>query len=75
VKKHGPEGYIYHVYGHSKYLRHAVASALTIKWYDRHREIALLCEEKHKTELSDAGYGDLFDVFLFSQYHFHVVIR
>jgi hypothetical protein len=62
LKTHGPEGYIYHVYGHSKYLRHAVASALTIKRYDTQRKIALVCEQKHKAELSDAGFGNLFDV-------------
>jgi hypothetical protein len=62
VNTHGPEGYIYHVYGHSKYLRHAVASALTIRRYDQHRKIALVCEETHKNELITAGFGDLFDV-------------
>jgi hypothetical protein len=62
VNTHGQEGYIYHVYGHSKYLRHAVASALTIKRYDQQRKIALVCEEKHKNELFTAGIGDLFDV-------------
>ncbi|MFU8860662.1 MAG: hypothetical protein ACNA8K_09575 [Cyclonatronaceae bacterium] len=62
MKSYGQEGYIYHVYGQSKYLRHAVASALTIKRYDTNRKIALVCEEKHKIELAAAGLSDLFDV-------------
>lgn len=63
MKNYGQEGYIYHVYGRSEYLKHAVASALTIKRYDHSRKIALVCEEKHRTELTNAGLSGLFDVF------------
>jgi len=45
--KHGVEGYAYPVYGDVKYLKYAVASATTLRRYDKKRPIALICEAHH----------------------------
>jgi hypothetical protein len=62
VKNYGQEGYIYHVYGHEKYLKHAVASASTIRRYDQKRKIGLVCEQSHSDLLKQLGLSGLFDV-------------
>lgn len=62
MKKFGQEGYIFHVYGHDKYLQHALASAVTIRRYDHQRKIALVCEDRHRDELKKYGLEKKFDV-------------
>jgi hypothetical protein len=54
------EGYIYAVYGDVKYLKHAIASAHTLRRYDSARPIALVCEKKHETFLAEHGLSNLF---------------
>lgn len=52
----GPsEGYVYPVYGDLRYLKLAVASAVTLRRYDRVRPIALICEEHHEQALREHG--------------------
>ncbi len=60
VPKAPIEGYVYPVYGDLKYLRHAVASATTLRRHDRTRPIALVCEPHHAAELDRLGIR-LFD--------------
>ncbi|MEX0684452.1 MAG: hypothetical protein WD267_01090 [Balneolales bacterium] len=55
------EGYIFAIYGKIKYLKHAVASASTIRRYDDDRPIALVCEQKHHDELKKNNMLDMFD--------------
>lgn len=61
-KSLAPEGYVYTTYGHPKYLKHAVASVLSLRRYDEERPVALLCEEKHKKILKEHELDDIFDV-------------
>lgn len=61
-KKLASEGYIYTTYGHSKYLKHAVASVVSLRRYDEDRPVALVCEPKHKKILEDHGLSGIFDV-------------
>lgn len=56
-----PEGYIYTTYGKPKYLRHAIASVISLRRYDSKRPVALACDEHHKQILVDHGLEDLFD--------------
>lgn len=60
--KLAPEGYVYNTYGHPKYLKHAVASVVSLRRYDKKRPIALVCEKKHMQILADNGLEELFDV-------------
>ncbi|MEX0780581.1 MAG: hypothetical protein WD491_10750 [Balneolales bacterium] len=55
------EGYIYSIYGNLKYLKHAVASASTLRRHDEERPIALICEQKHHDELKRLNMLDVFD--------------
>ena len=55
------EGYIFAIYGDKKYLKHAVASALTIRRHDEERPVALICEQKHHDELKRNHMLDVFD--------------
>lgn len=55
------EGYIYAVYGDVKYLKHAIASAHTLRRYDKTRPIALVCERSHEDFLSEHGLLDTFN--------------
>lgn len=41
------EGYVYVTYGDIKYLKHAVASVLTLRRYDKKRDVALYCSKEH----------------------------
>lgn len=54
------EGYIYAVYGDVKYLKHAIASATTLRRYDSVRPIALVCEEKHEQFLAEHQLTHIF---------------
>lgn len=60
-QKLAPEGYVYNTYGHPKYLRHAVASVVSLRRYDKERPVALACAEKHKRILEEHGLAELFD--------------
>ncbi len=61
-QKLSSEGYIYTTYGHPKYLKHAVASAVSLRRYDTERPVALVCEEKHKHILREHNLDNLFDI-------------
>lgn len=61
-KNLAPEGYVYSTYGHPKYLRHAIASVVSLRRYDEKRPVALVCDEKHQKILEENGIDDVFDV-------------
>lgn len=61
-KNLAPEGYVYTTYGHPKYLKHAVASVVSLRRYDEERPVALVCEEKHKKILEEHNLTSVFDV-------------
>jgi len=61
-QKLAPEGYVYTTYGHPKYLKHAVASVVSLRRYDNERPVALVCVEKHKNILEELNLSVLFDV-------------
>lgn len=54
------EGYVLNTYGDERYLRNAVASALTIRRYDSKRPIALFADEAQISCLRQTGLDDLF---------------
>jgi len=58
------EGYVYVVYGHEKYLQHAVASVVSLRRYDTHRKVALVCEQEHRNILERYGLSGMFDVYV-----------
>ncbi|MEO1023804.1 MAG: hypothetical protein AAFW89_14770 [Bacteroidota bacterium] len=60
--KAAKEGYVYVSYGHPKYLRHAVASVVTLRRYDKTRPVALCCSEKQQKILKEKGVDRLFDI-------------
>lgn len=60
-KRLASEGYVYTTYGHPQYLKHAIASVISLRRYDIDRPVALACEEKHKKILEDKGISGLFD--------------
>lgn len=55
------EGYVFPVYGDARYLRLAVAAAVSIRRHDAVRPIALVCEAHHEELLREAGIT-LFEV-------------
>lgn len=61
-KKLAPEGYVYTTYGHPRYLKHAVASVISLRRYDEGRPVALVCEEKHEKMLEEFNLSSIFDV-------------
>lgn len=61
-KELASEGYVYATYGHPKYLKHAVASVISLRRYDNDRPVALVCEKKHQKILDESGLTDIFDV-------------
>lgn len=56
------EGYVYVSYGHPKYLKHVIASVVSLRRYDTERAIALVCTDKHKVLLEKYGLSHMFDV-------------
>jgi len=62
MNKYAKQGYIYVSYGKEKYLRHAVASALTIRRFDKERPIAIACPKAHLEVLEREGLRDIFEV-------------
>lgn len=57
------EGYVYVVYGNEKYLKHAVASVISLRRYDAKRPVALICEPKHRDLLIKQGFSHIFDYY------------
>lgn len=47
VNSGNSEGYVYTSYGDVEYLKHAVASTVSLRRYDDSRPVALVCEESH----------------------------
>ncbi len=56
------EGYVYHSYGKEKYLRHAVASAITLRRFDKKRSIGILCSPSQIERLQETGFDRLFNI-------------
>lgn len=56
------EGYVFHSYGPSRYLKHAVASVDTLRRHDPERPVALFCPESHRALLERKGLDAHFDV-------------
>src|SRR5262245_54110931 len=56
------EGYVYHCYGDDAYLRHTIASIVTLRRYDWKRPVALYCPPGHQALLQRHGLGSLFHV-------------
>ena len=54
------EGYVFHTYGGEAYLRHAVASLVTLRRHDEKRPVALYCPDAHKDILARRGLAHLF---------------
>ncbi|MDZ7659811.1 hypothetical protein [Fodinibius sp.] len=65
-KRLAPEGYVYVTYGHPRYLKHAVASVVSLRRYDEDRPVALACTEKHKNILEEHSLSGVFD-------HIHIL--
>lgn len=61
-EKKGMEGYVYVSYGHPKYLKHTIASVISLRIYDKERPIAILCSEKHRQIIDEHQITELFDV-------------
>jgi hypothetical protein len=55
------EGYVLHSYGAERYLRHAVASAATLRRHDTERPVALFCPPAHAEALRQRGFDEHFD--------------
>ncbi len=56
------EGYVFHTYGPAKYVKHAVASVVTLRRYDTERPVALYCPRSHRDALEEAGLLRLFEI-------------
>ena len=56
------EGYVYVSYGHPKYLKHVIASVISLRRYDTKRPVAIACTEKHQSLLEKHNLTHMFDV-------------
>ncbi len=56
------EGYVLHSYGKEAFLRHAVASVVTLRRHDTTRPVALFCSEEHCGVLQRHGLSGLFSL-------------
>lgn len=56
------EGYVLHTYGPERYVRHAVASVVTLRRHDAVRPVALFCTAEQRTALERHGLDTLFAV-------------
>ncbi|MFQ5570631.1 MAG: hypothetical protein ACE5G0_13190 [Rhodothermales bacterium] len=54
------EGYVLHTYGPKDYVRHAVASVMTLRRHDAERPVALYCPPSHREVLERYGLDTLF---------------
>ncbi len=59
-EKLAKEGYVYVSYGHPKYLKHTLASVVSLRRHDRTRPVALLCSQKQKNILEEKGLSSMF---------------
>ena len=59
-KKLADDGYIYVTYGDIKYLKNAISSVLTLRRYDKYRDVALFCSEHHIELLERYGLSNYF---------------
>lgn len=59
-KKLADEGYIYVTYGDINYLKNAISSVLTLRRYDKNRDVALICSEHHIEQLENNGLKEYF---------------
>lgn len=59
-EKLAKEGYVYVSYGHTKYLKHTIASIVSLRRYDKERPVALYCSENQKKLIEDEGLSDFF---------------
>jgi len=55
------EGYVLHSYGPERYVRHVVASVITLRRHDPDRPVALYCTPSHWEVLEHYGLDTLFD--------------
>ncbi len=55
------EGYALHTYGPERFVRHAAASAMTLRRHDAQRPIALFCPDAHRKCLRAHGKANLFE--------------
>lgn len=60
--KKGHEGYVYVSYGHPKYLKHTIASVVSLRRYDKKRPVVLVCSSKHRAILEEHQLSDIFDI-------------
>jgi hypothetical protein len=59
------EGYVLHTYGPDRFVRHALASVVSLRRYDRKRPVALFCPQSHLSLLKRAGLDHHFqDIFI-----------
>ncbi len=56
------EGYVLHTYGPERYVRHAVASVVTLRRHDPERPVALYCPPEHRESLEQNGLDGLFQI-------------
>lgn len=56
------EGYVLHTYGPERFVRHAVASVVTLRRHDPERPVALFCPPDHRLSLEQAGLDGLFQI-------------
>ena len=55
------EGYVLHTYGPERFVRHAVASVVTLRRHDAERPVALYCPTSHRRLLEEQGLDSLFE--------------
>lgn len=55
------EGYVFHTFGSTRFLRHAVASVTTLRRWDKSRPVTLFCPAHHADALARVGLAHLFD--------------
>lgn len=56
------EGYVLHAYGPERYVRHAVASVVTLRRHDPERPVALYCTRSHRELVEQNGLDGLFQI-------------
>ena len=56
------EGYVYNSYGDLKYLKHVVASVVTLRRYDKNRPVAIVCDQGHQNYIQQYGLESYFDI-------------
>ena len=54
------EGYVLHTYGSEDYVRHAVATVVTLRRHDVQRPVVLFCPASHRALLEQCGLDTLF---------------